>query len=375
MHELIRTELDGHAIVFQGTHWTGREQLLVDGEPLVDQRSFAYSGSIPFSLPSRGAIELSFRIDGRANRVHWTLTQNDEVLRRGSEVLSARLERQRTQLRAHRDTPAANAEPPANTSTEKETKPESHTIALVGIFFKLLKSGTALKVALAGSAFAGWSLLFSWQVAVLVIGVIVFHEYGHLRAMRRCGLATKGIYLIPFVGGVAIGNRPTSHWHDVYISMMGPVYGLYMSLAFALAYAVTRVDLFGLVASFWALVNLFNLLPVYPLDGGHVLKSVSRSLSERHSWAVLLGISALAFAASAAAGLYLLTFFSVLGAVDLLLTQLSARDDEVERMGAYGAVGSLVWMVLVMGALIAIMVFMARAGVPGSDLPLRILRD
>lgn len=405
MRTLFSFDYEGHPIEIRGTSWTGYEQLLVDGEVVSSKRNFAHASAHQFRLSGHGVLTLTFRIDGQLNQVCWRLMRRDEVLQQGAAVASAALERLRRRLAEHERSSApapraddgsmgdssrqhiagstdtaqrvANRASPSTASDAMAApaKADNHLLGLVGMAFKLLKSGTALKVGLAGTAFAGWSVLFSWQLALLVIAVIVFHEYGHLRAMKRCGLETKGIYLIPFVGGVAVGSRPDSYWHEVYISMMGPVYGLWMSLAFTAAYMITGVPMFGLVASFSALINLFNLLPVYPLDGGHVLKAVTRSLSERHSWAALLAVSALGFAASAAAGLYLLSFFCVLGALDLLASQASAADRATARMSRLNAVASLLWMGLVIAAFVGVIWYMARAQVPGSEIPLLLLRD
>ena len=96
------------------------------------------------------------------------------------------------------------------------------------------------------------------------------------------------MYLIPFVGGVAVGERARTYWAETYISMMGPIYGLIMTLVAWLGYVISGSELLGLVASYGALINLFNLLPIYPLDGGHVIKACALSLGNRLSMIFLL---------------------------------------------------------------------------------------
>lgn len=150
-------------------------------------------------------------------------------------------------------------------------------LSLAGLALKLFKSASIVKIALFGASYASFSLLTDWRMGAMLIAILVFHEYGHLVAMRRFGIKTKGMYLIPFVGGVAVGEKATTYWQEVYISMQGPVFGLYMTLLAWAAYVITDWALLGALASFSALINVFNLLPIYPLDGGHVIKASASS--------------------------------------------------------------------------------------------------
>ncbi|MEM7081001.1 MAG: site-2 protease family protein, partial [Pseudomonadota bacterium] len=209
----------------------------------------------------------------------------------------------------------------------------------------------------------------------ILIAILVFHEYGHLRAMRSFRLQTKGMYLIPFFGGVAVGERAKTYWAETYISMMGPFYGLAMSAAAWLGFWLTGSELLGLIASFSALINLFNLLPIYPLDGGHVLKATALSLNPRGSYVLLIALSAAGFAVSAYFGLYLLTLFIVLGALDLIASFKTFRENEVAPMDTYGMVVSMGWYVATLTAFVWIIMQMYAAGVPGAEVPYLILTE
>ena len=134
---------------------------------------------------------------------------------------------------------------------------------MIGIAFKLFKSVKVLKVALVAMALSGWTIMLSFEFAVTLLAILMFHEYGHMWAMKRFGIPTKGIYIIPFVGGIAVGDRPKTHWQELYIAMMGPVFGLGMSVAFFIGFVLTGNHFVGLVASVSALINLVNLLPIY----------------------------------------------------------------------------------------------------------------
>ncbi len=72
---------------------------------------------------------------------------------------------------------------------------------------KALKSAKVIKVALASASLAAYSWLFSIEFALALIACLMFHEYGHIKAMKYFGMKTKGIYLIPFLGGLALSDE------------------------------------------------------------------------------------------------------------------------------------------------------------------------
>ncbi|HTK04871.1 MAG TPA: site-2 protease family protein [Candidatus Eisenbacteria bacterium] len=188
-------------------------------------------------------------------------------------------------------------------------------LTLIGKLLKTLKLG---KVALAGASFGAYALLFSWKFALVLIGSLVFHEMGHLWAMRRYGLKTKGIYLIPLLGAAAVSEEAfPSRKAETVIALMGPIWGFGLALAMFGLYGATDMPLFAALAGWMAMLNLFNLLPINPLDGGRVMKSIAYSISSR------LGVL---FMAAGLAGGFLLahyfnfglvTFLTVFGALEL----------------------------------------------------------
>ncbi|VAW81152.1 Zn-dependent protease [hydrothermal vent metagenome] len=249
----------------------------------------------------------------------------------------------------------------------------SHWLMIGGLVFKLFKSVKVLKIALVGTAFAGWGLIFNWQFAAVLIIVIMFHEYGHVQAMKKFGIPTKGFYLIPFVGGVAIGDKAKSEWQELYISMMGPVYGLLMTVTFFVAYLMSGNNFVGLVASISALINVFNLFPIYPLDGGHVVKSMV--FSGKKYWGILFLLlgSALGFVISLKFGLYFICFFIVLGVLDLLFSWKELHHEEKISMDKYGIMFSFIWYIATVITFIGIILIMASSRVPGTEIARIIL--
>jgi Zn-dependent protease len=160
---------------------------------------------------------------------------------------------------------------------------------LLSLSSKLIKSAKVIKGLLAVGSFASYSLMYSWEFACLLIGSLVIHEYGHLTAMRRLGMKTRGIYLIPFVGGAAVAAEDFPTYYDEFvIAYAGPVYGLLTVVALMFLYLFTGYPLWAGCAAWVAMVNLFNLLPIYPLDGGRIMKSVINSLSSKYSVLVIV---------------------------------------------------------------------------------------
>lgn len=148
------------------------------------------------------------------------------------------------------------------------------------VFITLLKSAKVAKVGLAGASLAAYSYMFTWQFALIIIFAIIVHEYGHLTAMKNLGIKTKGIWLIPFVGGAAVASEEFgSYKNESYVAIMGPIYGILTIIPFYLLYIYTKDPIYSGIMSFIALVNVFNLLPINPLDGGRILKSIAFSFN------------------------------------------------------------------------------------------------
>ncbi len=255
-------------------------------------------------------------------------------------------------------------------------KPKKATnfMGLAALAFKLLKSAKVIKAVLAGASVAGYAWLFSFEFALVLIACLVAHEYGHVKAMQYFGIKTKGIYLIPFVGGLAVSDdKINTRWQDVVISIMGPSFGLIMSLACWLLFAITDLELFAGAAVLSSLLNLFNLLPILPLDGGHVLKSISFSM---RSWvglgACMAGI-ALGLWVSYTFGLALLVFFLVVGALEIVFEWRQRKYSHLVPLDTYGQLFSAAWYFLIAAGHILVITSFADSQSPILSLPMKIL--
>lgn len=189
----------------------------------------------------------------------------------------------------------------------------------------VLKLKTALLVAvkeLFGMKSAGiiasaglYAYLFTWQMGLGLVALIGVHEYGHMWAMQRRGIPTRGIYFIPGFGAVTIAETTYgSARKQAFISIMGPAFGMFgFVIPMVVAFAYTRNPLFAAVASFTAFVNFINLLPINPLDGGRIMKSIAYSDKYARSLAFTVGISLVTAVLGIFSGFGLLVYMAVVG--------------------------------------------------------------
>lgn len=146
---------------------------------------------------------------------------------------------------------------------------------LIAAMPKLFKGALSVKAAGVVASAGLYSYLLTWQMGIALTAFIFIHEYGHLWAMKKCGLKTRGIYLIPGFGGAAItaeGFR--SCRNESFIALMGPLVGLFFIIPMLLLYFYDHNPLFAAIASMMAVINLINLFPINPLDGGRAVKGL-----------------------------------------------------------------------------------------------------
>lgn len=145
----------------------------------------------------------------------------------------------------------------------------------------LLFQGAKLgKVALtAGSmllSVAAYSLIFGWLYALGFVVLLFLHEYGHYMAARQRGLDVGAMTFIPFVGAwVQLKDMPHDAETEAYVGIAGPVAGTVASLACYVAARHFGNDLLLALSYAGFMLNLFNLVPVSPLDGGRITGVIS----------------------------------------------------------------------------------------------------
>ena len=134
---------------------------------------------------------------------------------------------------------------------------------------------------------AAYSLIWGWKFAVGFVLLLLVHELGHVFQLRREGVKASAPMFIPFLGAViwarSFGGNALA---EARVALAGPILGGLGTAAVAwLAFAVDS-DLLRALAFTGFFLNLFNLLPVLPLDGGRAMAALS-------PWMWLVGFAAL----------------------------------------------------------------------------------
>lgn len=336
------------------------ERLIVDTNVMSVKPFAQVESSHSFDDEHMGQGNLRFSLNPQAQVVTYSLQTEKSGAIEGVADLS-----EQAKLMVAQDL-AKGSEPQAKSG-------KMSGIVMLGIGLKLLKSVKVIKLALVGASVAVYSVMFTVEFALALVAVLIFHEYGHVRAMKKFGIPTKGFYLIPFFGGVALGDKARTQWEELYISMMGPVYGLVMTVVFYIIFLVTGSHFCGLVTATSALLNLINLFPVYPLDGGHVVKALVFSRRNQLALVFLFAVSATCAYAAWIFGFYFLLFFIVIGVVDLIAAWSVPISEDITPLKTYGIWFSLIWYLGVALAFIAMIVLLVKAKVPGAEIATKIL--
>lgn len=134
----------------------------------------------------------------------------------------------------------------------------------------LTTAGTALV------SVAAYSLFWGWQFAAGFVALMFVHEMGHVIQLRREGIKATTPMFIPFLGAAifsrSLGNNAAA---EARVGLAGPVLGTLGAGAVALLAALTGSDLLRALAYVGFLLNLINLVPVVPFDGGRAMAAIA----------------------------------------------------------------------------------------------------
>jgi Zn-dependent protease len=139
----------------------------------------------------------------------------------------------------------------------------------------------AAQYAIAGGSMvltiAAYATKFRFGLVVGFVLITVIHEIGHAVVIRAKGLRAGFMVFIPFIGGaVTLKDQPRSAYDDAQIGLAGPIAGTLASLACLEIFKVWGNPLYLLIASLGFVINLLNLLPLGPLDGGRISAAVTK---------------------------------------------------------------------------------------------------
>ncbi len=143
-------------------------------------------------------------------------------------------------------------------------------VALAIFKLKIFTTSASMLVSI-----GAYALLWGWKFAVGFVLLLLVHELGHVLELRRQGVPASAPLFIPFLGAVVgMKQMPKDAWREARVALAGPIVG---SAAAAVAWAVGEAldsELLVALAFFGFFLNLFNLLPVVPLDGGRAVAAV-----------------------------------------------------------------------------------------------------
>jgi Zn-dependent protease len=161
-------------------------------------------------------------------------------------------------------------------------------VAAAGLL--LLKFGAKLKVLLFALpklklfttsasmlvSIAAYALLWGWTFAVGFVLLLLLHELGHVIQLRREGVEASAPMFIPFLGAViAAKSMGDDAAAEARVGLAGPVLGTIATLLPLGIWLATGSEFWQALAYIGFLINLFNLLPVLPLDGGRAMAALS----------------------------------------------------------------------------------------------------
>jgi Zn-dependent protease len=137
-----------------------------------------------------------------------------------------------------------------------------------------------------------YQLIFGWLFSIGFVLLLLLHELGHVFQLRREGVKASAPMFIPFMGAVisakSMGNDAAA---EARVGLAGPILGSLATLVPLALWIATGAHFWQALAFIGFFINLFNLLPILPLDGGRAMAALSPWI-----WLVgLVGLVAMAF--------------------------------------------------------------------------------
>jgi Zn-dependent protease len=141
------------------------------------------------------------------------------------------------------------------------------------ILSKVKFAGVALTMLISVGAY---TIFFGWEFAVGLVLLLLVHEYGHVIQLRREGIRATAPRFIPFLGAyIGMKEMPKNAAAEARVGLAGPVAGALASLVPLIIYWETGSTFWRGLAYFGFFLQLFNLAPVLPLDGGRAMAALS----------------------------------------------------------------------------------------------------
>lgn len=155
-------------------------------------------------------------------------------------------------------------------------------VAKYGVILYKLKYVTVVASMLV--SILAYGLVWGWAFAVGFVALLFVHESGHVLEMRRQGIAASAPMFVPFMGAViSMRGRAASAYEEARIGLAGPAFGVAASAVVAFVASYQDSDFLRALAFVGFFLNLINLFPALPLDGG-------RAVGALHPAVWLLGL-------------------------------------------------------------------------------------
>ncbi|MHC4084656.1 MAG: site-2 protease family protein, partial [Planctomycetota bacterium] len=159
---------------------------------------------------------------------------------------------------------------------------------------------------------------FRWglRAVLLILLVLVVHEMGHFLGMKIFGYKNVKMFFIPLLGAAVSGHSQNiAAWKKATVFLLGPLPGICISVVMFITYLITAQELCLQMGNMFLIINIINLLPIYPLDGGQFMHQVLFSRN-RH---LELAVNIIAAAVLLLAGFAMKSWFlKILGFINLL---------------------------------------------------------
>jgi Zn-dependent protease len=143
----------------------------------------------------------------------------------------------------------------------------------------LLLVGKGKFLVTAGSmlvSIAAYALIWGWKFGAVFVALLFIHEIGHVIQLRREGVKASAPMFVPFLGAfVAMKEMPKDAGAEARVGLAGPVLGSLGCLIPVALWLMTGNEFWQAGAFIGIFLNLFNLLPVLPLDGGRAMAALS----------------------------------------------------------------------------------------------------
>src|SRR5579872_28636 len=213
----------------------------------------------------------------------------------------------------------------------------------------LTKLSTLLSMLASLALYWHW---YGWRFALGFVLSIYVHEMGHVAALARYGIAATAPMFIPGLGAIVrLKQYPANVAQDARVGLAGPIWGLAAAAASEVVALATGSPLWAAIARSGAWINLFNLIPIWQLDGGRGFRALTR-----HDRVIILGIA--------------LVLWVVTGESMLLLIALGALyrlfSHDYPEQADRGVLIQFVGLLAVFAALLLLIDRVAQAPMPHS---------